>query len=90
MSLPRPGYDYCPSCLAEAPDACRCSRYCAECRAVTNHSTRMHRDAEDRCSEPGCDRPVEDGDESRRCRSCQAEYLSELAEYYTPDEGGNG
>ena len=61
-------------------------RYCARCWGWTNHTTVQHELAEDRCAEPGCDRPVEDGDESRRCRSCQAEYLSELASYYVPDE----
>lgn len=35
----------CPACLQPLPK-CACSRWCAECECLTNHSTEQHRAAQ--------------------------------------------
>lgn len=35
----------CPACLRPRAE-CDCSRWCAECGCVSNHTTRQHQDAE--------------------------------------------
>ena len=85
MSLPRPGYDYCPSCYGgpSGEHECLCSKYCRECGGLTNHTTAQHElAARVMCRE--CDL-VEVHDEDRLCAEC----LSEQASYYEPDEGGS-
>ena len=92
MSLPRPGYDYCPSCYAEGDDPCRCSKYCSECGGSTNHTTRQH----EKAMQPTCvachDVLVQDEDE--RCPECLAEYWESRREQYydnlAKEEGGQG
>ena len=82
MSIPRPGYDYCPSCHANDPAECFCRVHCAECGGRSNHTTAQHEQAARvMCRE--CDE-VEVKDEDRVC----PEGLSEQASYFTPDEGG--
>lgn len=64
------------------PYYCLCPTTCAICGISTNHSTKQHEDAmRVMCLE--CN-DVEVHDEDVMCSEC----VSTMAEYYTPDEGG--
>lgn len=81
MSLPRPGYDYCPSCYGGPGgfhEECRCSKRCAECGGLTNHTTAQHEAAmAPRCVD--CDDPITHTDDPDvvRCLPCADEYQAD-------------
>ena len=74
----------CASC-GQREDWCRCDKWCQVCGGDTNHTTRQHIDAMD--TNPVLCRECHEGavkDEDRTCGEC----LSEMAEMYAPDGGG--